>query len=111
MSLFTVVDMDQGLNVCSALLEIDGTGHTAIIHTANSALVNRFATTIRASRLLVNSPATQGLLGLTTGLVPSLTLGAGTWGGSSTTNSVTYKDLLNIKRIAYYTSAHTEEDR
>jgi spermidine synthase len=39
-SLFTVGNMDQGLNVCSALLEIDGTGHTAIIHTADGALVN-----------------------------------------------------------------------
>ena len=55
-----------------------------------------------ASRILVNSPATQGLMGLTTGLVPSLTLGCGSWGGTSTTNSITYRDLLNIKRVAYY---------
>ena len=58
------------------------------------------------SRILVNSPATQGLLGLTTGLVPSLTLGCGTWGGTSTTNSVTYRDLLNITRVAYDISDH-----
>jgi hypothetical protein len=32
-----------------------------------------------------------------------MTLGCGTWGGTSTTNSVTYKDLLNIKRVAYHT--------
>ena len=44
-------------------------------------------------------------MGITTGLVPSLTLGCGTWGGNSTTNSVTYRDLLNIKRVAYYTPA------
>ena len=41
-------------------------------------------------------------MGIATGLVPSLTLGCGTWGGNSTTNNVTYKDLLNIKRVAYY---------
>jgi len=61
-----------------------------------------------ASRILVNSPATQGLMGLTTGLVPSLTLGCGSWGGTSTTNSITYRDLLNIKRVAYY---KTEQER
>jgi acyl-CoA reductase-like NAD-dependent aldehyde dehydrogenase len=107
-SLFTVANMDEGIKVCRALLDIDGTGHTAIIHTRNVGLIKRFTTAIPASRILVNSPATQGLMGLTTGLVPSMTLGCGTWGGTSTTNSVTYRDLLNIKRVAYYTPSTRE---
>jgi hypothetical protein len=32
--------------------------------------------------------------------VPSLTLGCGTFGGNSTTDNVTYTNLLNIKRLA-----------
>jgi acyl-CoA reductase-like NAD-dependent aldehyde dehydrogenase len=102
-SLFTVADMDEGIRVCRGLLSIDGTGHTAIIHTRQAGLTQRFTTAMPVSRVLVNSPATQGLIGLTTGLVPSMTLGCGTWGGTSTTNSVSFKDLLNIKRVAYYT--------
>jgi hypothetical protein len=35
-------------------------------------------------------------------------LGCGSWGGTSTTNSITYRDLLNIKRVAYY---KTEQER
>ena len=101
-SLFTVADADDGIDVCRRLLEIDGMGHTAIIHTRDVSLTQRFAVAMPASRILVNSPATQGLMGITTGLVPSLTLGCGTWGGNSTTNNVTYKDLLNIKRVAYF---------
>jgi len=104
-SLFTVADADEGIDVCRRLLDIDGTGHTAIIHTRDVSLSRRFAVALPASRVLVNSPATQGLMGITTGLVPSLTLGCGTWGGNSTTNNVTYKDLLNIKRVAYFTPA------
>jgi acetaldehyde dehydrogenase / alcohol dehydrogenase len=104
LSLFTVVDVDEGLRVCRALLEIDGSGHTAIIHTRNAALSERFAAEMPASRILVNSPGTQGVLGVTTGLTLSMTLGCGTWGGTSTTDSVTYRHLLNIKRVAYYTS-------
>ena len=102
-SLFTVADMDEGIRVCRALLYIDGTGHTAIIHTRQAGLTQRFTTAMPVSRVLVNSPATQGLMGLTTGLVPSMTLGCGTWGGTSTTNSVSFRDLLNIKRVAYCT--------
>jgi acyl-CoA reductase-like NAD-dependent aldehyde dehydrogenase len=104
LSLFTVADVAEGLRVCRALLDIDGSGHTAIIHTRNAELSERFAQEMLASRILVNSPGTQGVLGLTTGLIPSMTLGCGTWGGTSTTDSVTYRHLLNIKRVAYYTS-------
>jgi acetaldehyde dehydrogenase / alcohol dehydrogenase len=100
--LFTVADADEGLRVCRALLEIEGAGHTAIIHTHNDALIQRFAAEMPASRILVNSPGTQGVLGVSTGLELSMTLGCGTWGGTSTTDSITYRHLLNIKRIAYY---------
>src|SRR5262245_31302139 len=104
-SLFTVPDAEAGLKVCCALLEIDGTGHTAIIHSRSVPFIQRFTAAVDVSRILVNSPGTQGVMGLTTGLTPSMTLGCGTWGGNSTTNSVTYRDLLNIKRVAYYTPA------
>jgi acyl-CoA reductase-like NAD-dependent aldehyde dehydrogenase len=103
LSLFTVADAKEGLEVCRALLAIDGRGHTAIIHARDAQLVQRFAAEMPASRILVNSPGTQGVVGMTTGLVPSMTLGCGTFGGTSTTDNVTYKHLLNIKRVAYYT--------
>jgi acyl-CoA reductase-like NAD-dependent aldehyde dehydrogenase len=99
--LFTVADTGAGLHVCRALLEIDGAGHTAIIYSHNEALIQRFAAELPAGRILVNSPGTQGMLGLTTGLELSMTLGCGTWGGTSTTDSITYRHLLNIKRVAY----------
>ena len=56
-----------------------------------------------ASRILVNAPGVQGGIGAVTGLMPSLTLGCGTFGGNSTTDNVTYKHLINVKRLAYYT--------
>jgi acetaldehyde dehydrogenase/alcohol dehydrogenase len=102
LSLFMVADADEGLKVCRRLLEIDGRGHTAIIHTQDVDLIQRFAAEMPASRILVNSPGTQGVLGLTSGLTLSMTLGCGTFGGTSTTDNVTYRHLLNIKRIAYY---------
>jgi acyl-CoA reductase-like NAD-dependent aldehyde dehydrogenase len=104
-SLFTVPDAEAGLKVCRTLLEIDGTGHTAIIHSQNVRFIRRFTAAIDVSRILVNSPGTHGVIGLTSGLTPSMTLGSGTWGGNTTTNNVTYRDLLNIKRVAYYTPA------
>ena len=39
--------------------------------------------------------------GMGNGLTPSLTLGCGTYGRTSTTDNVTYTNLLNIKRVAH----------
>jgi acyl-CoA reductase-like NAD-dependent aldehyde dehydrogenase len=103
LSLFTASDAEEGLHICRMLLAIEGAGHTAIIHTRNPKLIERFAAAMPASRILVNSPGTQGVLGLTTGLPASMTLGCGSWGGTSTTDSITYTHLLNIKRIAHST--------
>ena len=99
-SLFTVEGEEQGLTVCRRLLANQGAGHTAVIHTGDERLQQRFGREVPASRILVNGPATHGCIGIGNGLVPSLTLGCGTFGGNSTTDNVTYTNLLNIKRLA-----------
>jgi acetaldehyde dehydrogenase / alcohol dehydrogenase len=102
LSLFTVEDEEEGLEASRALLAAEGSGHTAVIHTANDRIVDRFAAAMPASRILVNSPASHGVIGFTTRLMPSLTLGCGTFGNNSTTDNVSYRNLLNIKRVAHY---------
>ncbi len=86
--------------LCRTLLEGSGAGHTAVIHTTNAARVERFARAIPAGRILVNTPTAPGGCGITTGLDASMTLGCGTFGGNATTDNVTYRHLLNIKRVA-----------
>ena len=61
----------------------------------------RFGLHMPASRILVNSPAAQGICGVTTRLLPSYTLGCGTFGGNSTTDNVSYQHLQNLKRLAF----------
>ncbi len=56
-SLFTVANMDARIEVCRALLEIDGTGHTAIIHTRRVRLIERFTTAIPVSRMGCCTPS------------------------------------------------------
>ena len=54
-------------------------------------------------RIGVNTMGTLGMIGLTTNIMPSLTLGAGGLGGSITGDNITVYHLFNIKRIAYET--------
>jgi acyl-CoA reductase-like NAD-dependent aldehyde dehydrogenase len=100
LSLFTVDGEEEGLALCRQILANEGMGHTAIIHTQDQDLVRRFGLEMPVSRVLVNSPGSQGCIGLGTGLTPSLTLGCGTWGNTSTTDNVSFGNVLNVKRIA-----------
>ena len=88
------------LELCRALLLFEGTGHTAVIHTDDADRIDRFAQAMPASRILVGVPASQGCGGAMTGLVPSMTLGCGTFGGTATTDNVGFRNLLNVKRLA-----------
>jgi len=101
LSLYVVNDEAEGIQVCKQILNNQGRGHTAIIYTQNPKLMEQFGLEIEASRILVNTPASQGCIGMGNGLTPSFTLGCGTFGGNSTTDNVSYTHLLNIKRLAF----------
>lgn len=98
---YTVEDWQEGCEVCYQLLENDGIGHTLVIHSRDEEVIREFALKKPVSRLLVNTPSSQGAVGITTNLAPSLTLGCGAIGGSATSDNVTPMNLVNIRRLAY----------
>jgi acetaldehyde dehydrogenase (acetylating) len=83
-----------------ALLEFGGLGHSLVIHSRDEAVIQRFFEEKPAFRILVNTMAAMGATGYTTGLVPAMTLGPGTWAGSSTSDNIGPLHLINIKRLA-----------
>ncbi|GGC81049.1 aldehyde dehydrogenase family protein [Enterococcus wangshanyuanii] len=103
LGMYTVASFKEGVDTCKALLANEGTGHTAVIHTTTDAHAETFGLEMKASRILVNTLGALGAIGATTKLSPSMTLGCGAMGGSSTTDNVTAHHLMNVKRIAYGT--------
>ena len=101
LSLVRVTDQEDALFHAKTILSIEGRGHTAIVHTDDREKVNAYAAAVEVSRVLVNSPGTQGCIGACNGLQLSWTLGCGTMGGGSTSDNVSYKHLQNTKRVAY----------
>ena len=71
------------------------------IHSTNEDVILQFGLRKPAFRICVNTPTTHGSIGLTTGLDPAMTLGCGGWGGNITSDNISPKHLLNIKRLAY----------
>ncbi|WP_163335998.1 acetaldehyde dehydrogenase (acetylating) [Desulfopila sp. IMCC35008] len=98
---YVVEDWKEACEICHALLENGGVGHSLAIHSRNEEVICEFGMKKPVSRMLVNTPSTHGAVGITTSLFPAFTLGCGAIGGSSTSDNVTPLNLMNVRRIAY----------
>jgi acetaldehyde dehydrogenase (acetylating) len=103
LSYYIVSDWREGCERCKEILRYGGMGHTMSIHSRNEQVILEFGLRKPAYRICVNTPATLGAIGFTTGLDPSMTLGCGGFGGNITSDNISPKHLLNIKRLAWET--------
>jgi acetaldehyde dehydrogenase (acetylating) len=101
LSYYVVSDWREGCERCKQILRYGGMGHTMSIHSRNDAVILEFGLHKPAYRIVVNTPTTHGSIGLTTGLDPAMTLGCGGFGGNITSDNISPRHLLNIKRLAY----------
>jgi sulfoacetaldehyde dehydrogenase len=94
-------DLDAALDRVQALLDYQGAGHSCGIHTADDARARHVAERLRVARVIVNQAhcfATGG--SFENGLGFTLTMGAGTWAGNSTSDNLSFRHLLNYTRVA-----------
>ncbi len=93
--------LEEGFTYCEEMLNLGGLGHSAVIHSVNKEVQKQFGLRMKACRLIVNAPSSQGGIGdIYNGFIPSLTLGCGSYGKNSVSQNVTATHLLNIKRLA-----------
>jgi acetaldehyde dehydrogenase (acetylating) len=100
---YVVDSLEEGCERCAQILRYGGMGHTASIHTASRDAAREYGIRMPASRVVVNSPSTHGAIGFTTDLEPSMTLGCGSWGGNVTSDNISPRHLVDVKRIAFET--------
>ncbi len=95
--------VEEGCKRCDEVLRYGGMGHTSSIHSRDRAAILRYGELMPAARVVVNSPSTHGAIGYSTALVPSMTLGCGSWGGNVTSDNISPLHLMDIKRVAFET--------
>lgn len=101
LAFYLAADWQAACERCLSLLTYGGVGHSLAIHTENREIVRAFLLQKPVSRLLINTGSTQGGIGASTGIMPSLTLGCGAVGGSATSDNVTVHHLFQIRRAAW----------
>jgi acetaldehyde dehydrogenase (acetylating) len=92
---------EAGCERCIELINYGGRGHSLVIHAQDDNVVMKFGLEKPVFRIVVNTMGTLGTTGLTTGVMPSMTLGSGGVGGAITGDNITVYHMYNTKRLAY----------
>ena len=104
LAMYHAKDFQEAVDKAEHLVLAGGPGHTAslYVHPAEKEKIALFEKTMKACRIVINTPSSQGGIGdlYNFGMKPSLTLGCGSWGGNSVSENVGVKHLLNIKTVA-----------
>ncbi|MBE6940828.1 MAG: bifunctional acetaldehyde-CoA/alcohol dehydrogenase [Ruminococcaceae bacterium] len=105
LAMYRAVDFADAVDMADQLVRDGGYGHTASIYldtVTGGEKLHTFSQRMKACRIVVNTPSSQGGIGdlYNFKLAPSLTLGCGSWGGNSVSENVGVKHLLNIKTVA-----------
>ena len=105
LAMYKAKDFDEALEKAEKLVEDGGFGHTSSLYVneiTEKAKIAEFAERMKTCRILVNTPSSQGGIGdlYNFKLLPSLTLGCGSWGGNSVSENVGVKHLMNVKTVA-----------
>lgn len=100
---YVVDGWEQGCDTSIEIINTGGRGHTQIIYANDERVIMAFGLEKPVFRILVNTMGTLGAIGMTAGVMPSMTLGSGGVGGAITGDNITATHLINIKRLAYET--------
>ena len=104
LAMYKAKTFEEALDKADELVMHGGPGHTAALYidTNLTDKIKAHAERMKTSRIVINTPSAQGGIGdlYNFKLVPSLTLGCGSWGGNSISHNVGVMDLLNIKTVA-----------
>jgi acetaldehyde dehydrogenase/alcohol dehydrogenase len=104
LAMYKADNFEAALSKAERLIADGGYGHTSslYINTKEQEKMAEHAERMKTCRILINTPSSQGGIGdlYNFKLLPSLTLGCGSWGGNSVSENVGVKQLLNIKTVA-----------
>ena len=94
----------EGCRVSMETLRAEGLGHTCGVWARDERVIEAWALEKPAGRILVNGPTSEGAIGYSTHLVPSVSLGCGPQAGNITSDNISARHLINIKRVAHVRS-------
>lgn len=94
-------DWRHACEKCLELLLREGHAQTMTIHSQDEEIIQQFALKKPVARMLVNTPAAFGGMGLTTDLFPSMTQGSGLAGHGFSSDNISPMNLIYRRKVGY----------
>ncbi|MDO5408276.1 MAG: aldehyde dehydrogenase family protein [Eubacteriales bacterium] len=85
---------------CMNLLVEESCGTTLVIHSRDEEVIRQFVLKKPVGRVLINTPAALGAMGVTADLFPSVTLGSASAGQGTMAGNLHPRDLIYIRKAA-----------
>jgi len=96
MTLYRARDIDHAIEITNGVQAYQGRGHSCGIYSTSDDNIMKLAHATFTSRVMVNQPQSASNSGnLWNGMRQTFSLGCGSWGGNSTNNNITWRDLIN----------------
>lgn len=96
MTLYKAKDIDDAIRLTNEIQAYQGQGHSCGIYSRSDENILKLANATKTSRVMVNQPQAPSNSGnLWNGMRQTFSLGCGSWGGNSTNNNITWRDLIN----------------
>ncbi len=101
MTVYKVRDLQHAIDLTNEIQAYQGQGHSCGIYSTSDDHIIELAMNTRTSRVMVNQPQAASNSGnLWNGMRQTFSLGCGSWGGNSTTNNITWEDLVNVTWVS-----------
>ena len=100
-------DWENACEKCIELLLNGNQGHTLILHSTDEKVIEQFCLRKPVGRLLVNTSGVLGSMGITSDFFPAVTLGSGVTGQGITSDNISPKNLVYIRKIGYEKAINT----
>lgn len=101
LSVHLVDSWEEGCRVSKEILHFGGLGHTVGLWATDEAVLEAWFLEKPGSRIIPNGPTAQSAVGYAAELVPSLSLGCGPQAGNITSENITARHLINVKRVGW----------
>ncbi|MBQ3379051.1 MAG: aldehyde dehydrogenase family protein [Clostridia bacterium] len=91
----------EGVEHARTNLLMEGAGHSATVYSLDDDNIKLAGDRIPVCRMVVNQPNVAGSGRQQNGLMPTSSLGCGSWGNNSISENLTYYHFMNTTRVAY----------
>jgi len=101
LALYRVDDAASAAELTNLIHNYQGRGHSCGVYARSEERIDEYAGKTRTARVMVNQPQSHSNSGsLANGMPVTLSLGCGTWGGSTASANINWRHLVNITHVS-----------